>query len=270
MTLIVGMKVPDGLVIATDSLVTIQVTKPIKISGSLKCEKCAHEQNTQIEVPLQLPSSISPTAQKLFSLIGKFGIGTYGNGVVNGQSMYSHFKIIEKVARDQELKKLSGIVELIKSYFIEQLKKEIEKRNIQIPPDVFPFGFKIAGYEDNDQNSGEIVTLQIGLESEIEKVNGFGCTVGGDPHIVQMLWSKLKMPDGKEVPVAQPIWDLVTLQDAIDYSEFLIRTTADYQKFANMIPTVGGPIDIALITTHTGFKWIRHKRLSELLDEGDI
>lgn len=90
--------------------------------------------------------------------------------------------------------------------------------------------------------------------------------MNGDPNIVNKLWSKLLGPDGREIPTPVPAWELMTLQDAIDYSEFLIKATSDYQKFANMIPTVGGPIDISLVTVHSGFKWIRHKKLSELLD----
>ena len=52
----------------------------------------------------------------------------------------------------------------------------------------------------------------------------------------------------------------MTLQDAIDYAIFLIRTTIDYQRFATMVPTVGGDIDVAIITHHGGFQWIQEKK----------
>ena len=266
MTLIVGMKVPDGLVIAADSLVTTQVTKPISIAGSIKCEKCNHEQTAQLEVPLQLPSSISPTAQKLFSLGGRCGVGSWGSGTVNNKSMYNHFKFLDNLFKEKTTGKLSEAVELIKGHFVEQLREDAKRQNIKIPLNVYPFGFNIGGYEADNQDSGAIVTLKIGVEPQLERLNDFGCTVGGDPHIVQKIWAK-PLKDGRPMPTPEPVWGLITLQDAIDYSEFLIRTTADYQRFANMIPTVGGPIDIALITTHSGFTWIKHKKLSELLDE---
>lgn len=51
----------------------------------------------------------------------------------------------------------------------------------------------------------------------------------------------------------------MNLQDAIDYTIFLIRTTIDYQRFATMVPVVGGDIDLAIITHHAGFKWIQYK-----------
>lgn len=213
----------------------------------------------------EITRSISPTAQKLFPLKGKFGVGTFGSGIVNGKSMYSHFKILGQQVDQENISKLSEIIKLLEEYFLDQLGQEAKERNIQIAEGVFPFGFKIVGHENDEQTSGEIATLEIGKTSKKENLRDFGCTVGGDPHIVQKLWSKLMTGTG-EIPIPQPAFNLLTLQDALDYSDFLIRTTADYQRFANMIPTVGGPIDIGLVTNHSGFKWIRQKKLSEILD----
>jgi len=51
------------------------------------------------------------------------------------------------------------------------------------------------------------------------------------------------------------------IQDAIDLAEFLVRLTTDYERFrlARGAGTVGGPIEIAAITKHEGFKWVRRK-----------
>ncbi len=61
--------------------------------------------------------------------------------------------------------------------------------------------------------------------------------------------------------------DMFSLQDAIDYAKFLIRTTADYQRFSGRMPTVGGEIDVALITNRHGFRWIAQKSLYQLLEK---
>jgi len=53
----------------------------------------------------------------------------------------------------------------------------------------------------------------------------------------------------------------MTLNDAVDFARFLIRTTADYQRFAKVVPIVGGPIDIAVITKWAGFRWVQRKTL---------
>jgi len=54
-------------------------------------------------------------------------------------------------------------------------------------------------------------------------------------------------------PPAMPI------QDAIDLAEFLVHSTIQFVRFSPGPPTVGGPIEIATITKHEGFKWVRRK-----------
>jgi hypothetical protein len=49
------------------------------------------------------------------------------------------------------------------------------------------------------------------------------------------------------------------IKDAIDVAEFLVQTTINFSKFSPGASTVGGPIDIAAITKHEGFKWIKRK-----------
>jgi hypothetical protein len=48
--------------------------------------------------------------------------------------------------------------------------------------------------------------------------------------------------------------------------KFLIQTTADYQRFSGRLQTVGGDIDIALITNRNGFHWIAQKALYQMLE----
>lgn len=53
-------------------------------------------------------------------------------------------------------------------------------------------------------------------------------------------------------------WDYMSLQDAIDFARFAITTTVEAMKFANVNKTVGGPIDILVITPDKA-SWITHK-----------
>lgn len=55
-------------------------------------------------------------------------------------------------------------------------------------------------------------------------------------------------------------WNLMTLQDAIDFVRYAINTTIDTMRFTNVNKTVGGPIDILVITPNKA-KWIAHKKL---------
>ena len=49
------------------------------------------------------------------------------------------------------------------------------------------------------------------------------------------------------------------IQDAIDFGEFLVQTTATFTRFKHGAATVGGPVESAAITKHEGFKWVRRK-----------
>ncbi len=64
----------------------------------------------------------------------------------------------------------------------------------------------------------------------------------------------------------EPMVAALSLQDAIDYADFTVRMTAGVQRFANMIPTVGGDVDIALITNYSEFRWIKSKALARVLE----
>jgi predicted proteasome-type protease len=50
------------------------------------------------------------------------------------------------------------------------------------------------------------------------------------------------------------------IQDAIDLARYLVETTMGFSKFSIARPkTVGGPIEIAAITKHEGFRWVARK-----------
>ena len=49
------------------------------------------------------------------------------------------------------------------------------------------------------------------------------------------------------------------IQDAIDLAYFLADTASKFAQFSLRAATVGGPIEIATITKHEGFKWVARK-----------
>lgn len=49
------------------------------------------------------------------------------------------------------------------------------------------------------------------------------------------------------------------IQDAIDLAHFLVSTAIAFARFRPGAETVGGPIEIAAITKHEGFKWVKRK-----------
>ena len=74
----------------------------------------------------------------------------------------------------------------------------------------------------------------------------------------------------KEIQEVQYIiqWGTMTLQDAIDFVDLMIKTTSAIQRFSDGIfaepggmPGVGGNVDIAVITADQGFIWVSRKNI---------
>lgn len=59
-----------------------------------------------------------------------------------------------------------------------------------------------------------------------------------------------------QAPMLHPA---MAVQDAINLADFLVETTKRYVRFHPGADTVGGDTDIAVVTKHEGFKWVRRK-----------
>jgi hypothetical protein len=56
-----------------------------------------------------------------------------------------------------------------------------------------------------------------------------------------------------------PVLAGMPIQDAIELALFMVETSIKFVKFNMGHNTVGGPIEIAAITKHEGFKWVQRK-----------
>lgn len=53
-------------------------------------------------------------------------------------------------------------------------------------------------------------------------------------------------------------WNLMSLKDAIDFVEFLVNTTIQYERFNDALQSCGGNVDILVLTSQHIF-WHQHK-----------
>ncbi len=92
--------------------------------------------------------------------------------------------------------------------------------------------------------------------------------LGFSPHIADVLVQNLGVPDAqvgqaievfKQALTAPLVISAMPFQDAIDLAEFLVELTIKFSRFAPGAQTVGGPIEIAAVSKHEGFKWIKRK-----------
>jgi hypothetical protein len=263
MTLVVSLRVPDGVILAADSLQTAQVA----IQPALKDFKVTNPKTgEEIPIgnltlpPILMPTSTSSYAQKLFSFKEKFGVATWGSAVINDRTIYNHIKNLELNIKD-EVKSVSEAGKILMDYFTEQLQEQLKISGQKLKQGQIVMGFQVVGYETSSDLFGHTFDVAIGENPISNMINGIGCTISGDTEVVKKIWEI-----GQGTPRATN-YGLFSLKDAVDYVEFLINTTASYQRFANMIPTVGGAVDIALITNYSRFTWIKYKDLTKILEK---
>ncbi|MER9579242.1 hypothetical protein NKI78_27045 [Mesorhizobium sp. M0400] len=175
-------------------------------------------------------------------------------------------------------------------YTIEEVAQKAQKflfdeRYQQVaPPPAQPhlFEFWIGGYSSGSElhdvrkltiSNGACTLEQLGPEGNC------GIRWGGQPEAITrlvkgfspglkeaLIANGMSDPDATkidgfaktqfEVNLAQPS---MPIQDAIDLAEFLVETTKGFFRFKLGADTVGGDTDVAVVTRHEGFKWIRRK-----------
>src|ERR687892_711229 len=81
MTLIVSLRIPDGIVLAGDSLSTLMSGTEVQGDIDIVCPQCGHQhvQTAKLQVAA-LPATTLAYAQKIFPFLGEFGVGTSGAG----------------------------------------------------------------------------------------------------------------------------------------------------------------------------------------------
>lgn len=260
MTLIVSLRTSDGIVIAGDSLSTMRGNMQMDLDIKHKCSSCGHEDKSKVKMPGP-PVNLSTLsyAQKVFPFMDNFGVGTFGIGQLSGQTIHFAVRKLEKELKDSKTKvdTLAGAADTIGKMIFDLLKMQ-EPNWKKIPKDKGVVGFQIVGYHDGEPRT---IGVSVGSKVRINTAKDLGMTPSGKTEIVDIL-GKFYQANNAESPALMAF----SLQDAIDYAEFLINTTADHQKFSQTLATVGGDIDVALVTPFDGFRWIRQKPLTKITD----
>lgn len=264
MSLVVTLKVPDGIVVAADSLSTAH--NILQIEGpdfKITCPNCKKEVGlAELPTPqIPIPFSASSYTDKLFPILKKYAVSTYGLGVINNRSIYYHVKQFE--GQNNGLKSVEELKNNFIAYIERELLVQFPNYPQEAPENWAPLSFHINGYEiPNGKPSGVTYAVTIGRKNKIERNDKIGCLIGGDMRLVQKMWEI-----GKEDKRRGFKYPFFSLQDAIDLSEFLINATSSFQRFTCEVPSVGGAVDIALLTPFHDFQWIRRKKLMETLEE---
>lgn len=258
MTLIISMRIPDGIVLAGDSLTTMSGLARHKVEFDFTCPDCKKTHRIEGDVPFRTTASTLSFARKVFPFLGQYGVGTAGIGQLSGKTIYFLMRQLEEEIlaaenQDEICEDIDLVANEIGHRALALLKKQVEIEGGTIPQNSSLLEFQLVGYK-----SDEPVTfvLRIGDEIRKERHTAPGINTIGVTDVVQALLDSYKTS-----PAERPVYEVFSLQDAIAYADYLISTTATQQRFSNTIPNVGGEIDIALVTPFDDFTWIRQKSL---------
>jgi hypothetical protein len=231
LSLVVTVYVPSGIVMAADSRMTVQRND----------ERVEGDQTTRVQQQLVL----SDNAYKVVEL-RKLGVGIaiYDAGIIDNQPADSHVHRFEEEVLTTEDDVLT-VGDKFLAYFQENF------------PGV-AVGYHIAGYRQEERARVPYVLVghtvrEPGLRRVNVGENGttqYGITRAGDTLIANRLIDANYLP----------LFTAMPLQDAVDYAVHLIRSTIDTMRFEPRFPSVGGPIDV-LVVTPEGVRWVQRKEL---------
>lgn len=91
------------------------------------------------------------------------------------------------------------------------------------------------------------------------------CWEGSGECLHRLLSDEFNLGEGSnELSVPTLVTPGMPIHDAVALTRFLMEATIGYVRFrADLQPkTVGGPIDMAVITRHEGFRWVQRKKLT--------
>ena len=238
MSLIITVYVPEGIVLAGDSRLTLNWTD--------KTQTGEHHNSI----------TTSDSYTKIFLLADRFGLGVFGEVFVNEINICG---LINQFVQENinENTTIDEIPERLIYFFGEKFNYPVTH-------------FYLVGYKMEDGISVPH-TYSIALAEKSYRRSNFeneniinGANWGGEIEVLSRILLTVKMQRGDEwtelADNAIP-WNFMTLQDAVDFGVYAVRTTIDTMRFQQKEKTVGGPIDILVIQPHQEPVFIQKKEL---------
>jgi len=268
-TIALSVKINDGVVLATDSATSVIGQNP---SGELGV------------------FNVYQNANKLFNLRKGLPIGatTWGAGSIGNASIETLIKDLrERFSNTTDEWYLDGdnysvatVAERVREFIFDQRYTPEFQSSRQKPA----LGFLIAGYSQPDGTMAEeyqidIVNGKCDAPRLVRSAADSGLTWAGEPEALNRIIVGFSpglpavlakfIPDREALSAAVAalgenlqvpmLFPAMPLQDAIDLAEFLVELSINFARFKPGAPTVGGPVEIAAISKHEGFRWIRRK-----------
>lgn len=197
----------------------------------------------------------SDSNYKLFLAPNEIGIATYGAADIKGVPIAGYIdSFISSRLNDQPTTVEEAANRLL--YYFSEFSPVPETQ------------CHVAGYSRADkQQDQQVWHINIPKKrvSRLNYAGQQGASWGGEADILGRLVQSVAQIDEHDMiqqkfPSYQIPWQFFTLQDAIDFAIFAVRSTSDAIRFQTRAKTVGGPIDVLIIKPE-GASWVQRKKL---------
>ena len=274
MTIAISFRVSDGVVLAADS------------ASTLMAQTATGTEAVQV----------FNNANKVFNLRKGLPIGaiTWGAGSIGRASTSTLMKDLRARFSGQDTARPEWHIDP-SNYTVHQVADRVRQfiydeyyvPAFQAWPTKPILGFVVAGYSANEGTAREYridIDAAGNCNGPVE-INPDQCSMcwNGEPEAIFRLVFGLspQIPDlvRQALPAVPPdqilaafstaqatlqqatplIYDPMPIQDAIDLADFLVELTKKFSRYTPGAATVGGPVEIAVITKHEGFKWVKRK-----------
>ena len=269
MSLGIAFKGPEGIVLAADSRVTL---------------------NNAFTQPNGQPMMIASTfdnATKLLKVKGQDFVGavTYGVGAIGQQaprtahSFMPEFEASLQAKHNGNRLTVEQFAKELSDFFLDQWNTHMQAATTQ-----GDMVFVVGGYDEgapygrvfdffipnkpnpNEQygNTGQFGAVWGGQREHVDRL-----LKGYDGRVLDLAEKQLSLDGAQKDALRNSLGQLATpipyaflpLQDSVDLSIFLIRTTIRIQTWLVGVRGVGGAIDAATITKTDGFKAVQVKQI---------
>lgn len=237
MSFVIAMYVREGIVMASDSRLTLNTTR-----------------ETDDGTTVHTAVATSDSNYKTFLTPNRVGISTYGAADIGGVPIAGYIEsfIAEDLPAGAEV---DAVAQGLLDHFSE------------FDP-VPATSFAVAGYKSRNARGEQHVWRVNVATRDAGRVNPpgqQGAHWGGNHDILARLVQPVATLDSdgeiqSPLPHYQIPWPFFTLQDAIDFCTFAIRSTIDAIRFQPRPKSVGGPIDVLVIRPDEAH-WVQRKQL---------
>ena len=235
MSFLIAVHVNEGIVLASDRRTTYTNTQ--KIGGNVVQRIGIHTTNS---------------TDKTFVCPNGAGISTCGDASLLGKPITGFIQevIRTKIQADTTIESMP---QTLIDYF----------NALEHVPDTT---FIVAGYETLEEGRKQQAIFKANVKNkQIEKTDTVnqGATWEGETFTLTRLLQPVAIKRDNsymDLPFEEILWSYFTLQDAVDFAKYAVETTIQTMRFKNVVETVGGSVDILVITPDET-KWLQKEQL---------